>query len=94
MSKAPLLLMMMTSKDVSNNEEKVRLDQIQGSLNELVTMMSMFGTQVTAQKVKDYYNRFRPGITNLEELQRLIKEGKIHKLEHYNSISNFSDEFH
>ena len=79
---------------MTSKEEQIRFDKIQASLDELVTMSSMFGVQVTAQKIEEYYIRFRPGITNLNEVQRLIKEGKIKKLEHYGKkISNFSDEF-
>ena len=73
---------------------KEKIDLIQGSLNELVTMTSLFGMQVTPEKVKSYYDNFRPGITSLEEVQQLIKEKKIYKLEqHASKISNFSDDF-
>lgn len=75
-------------------ETQQKLDLIQGSLNELVTMCSLFGMLVTPQKVKDYYDNFRPGITSLDEVQRLIKEKKIYKLENHGSkISNFSKGF-
>ena len=44
--------------------------------------------QVTPQKVKDYYDNLRPGITSLDEVRKLIKEGKIYKLEHHsNNVS-------
>ena len=75
-------------------ETQQKLDLIQGSLNEMVTMCSLFGMLVTPQKVKDYYDNFRPGITSLDEVQRLIKEKKIYKLENHGSnISNFSKGF-
>ena len=57
-------------------ENQQKLDLIQGSLNELVTMCSLFGMIVTPEKVKDYYDNFRPGITSLDEVQILIKEKK------------------
>lgn len=77
-----------------NIETKEKLNLIQGSLNEHVTMSSLFGMQVTPQTVNNYYENFRPGITSLDEVRKLIKEGKIYKLEHYGSnISNFSDDF-
>ena len=75
-------------------ETKENLSSIQGSLDELVTMCSIFGIKVTPQKVKDYYDNLRPGITSLDEVRKLIKEGKIYKLEHHGSnVSNFSDDF-
>ena len=73
-------------------EEKLKL--IQGSLNEHVTMSQLFGMKVTPQTVNNYYDNFRPGITTLDEVRKLIKEGKIYKLEHHcNNVSNFSDDF-
>lgn len=75
-------------------ETNQKLKSIQGSLDELVTMSSLFGMKVTPQKVKDYYDNFRPGITSLDEVRKLIKEGKIYKLENLNgNDSNFSDDF-
>ena len=77
-----------------NMETKEKLNLIQGSLNEHVTMSSLFGMQVTPQTVNNYYENFCPGITSLDEVRKLIKEGKIYKLEYYGSnISNFSDDF-
>ena len=71
---------------------KEKLDLIQGSLNELVIMSSLSGMQLTSQKVKDYYDNFHPGITSLDEVQKLIKEKKIYILEDYGSnVSNFSN---
>ena len=77
-----------------NMETEERLKLIQGSLNEHVTMSLLFGMKVTPQTVNDYYDNFRPGITTLDEVRKLIKEGKIYKLEHHcNNVSNFSDDF-
>ena len=73
-------------------EEKLRL--IQGSLNEHVTMSQLFGMRVTSQTVDYFYKNILPGITTLDEVKKLIKEGKIYKLEHHcNNDSNFSDDF-
>ena len=77
-----------------NMETEEKLNLIQGSLNEHVTMSSLFGMKVTPQTVNNYYDNFRPGITTLDEVRKLIKEGKIYKLEHHGSnVSNFSDDF-
>lgn len=77
-----------------NMETEEKLKLIQGSLNEHVTMSSLFGMKVTPQTVNNYYENFRPGITSLHEVRKLIKEGKIYKLQHHcSNISNFSDDF-
>ena len=77
-----------------NMKTEERLKLIQGSLNEHVTMSSLFGMKVTPQTVNNYYDNFRPGITTLDEVRKLIKERKIYKLEHHCSYeSNFSDDF-
>ena len=73
-------------------EEKLKL--IQGSLNQHVTMSSLIGTKVKPETVNTYYTNFCPGITSSDEVRKLIKEGKIYKLEHHcNKESNFSDDF-
>ena len=77
-----------------NMETEEKLKLIQGSLNEHVTISALFGMQVTPQTVNNYYDNLRPGITTLDEVRKLIKEGKIYKLEHHCSHdSNFSDDF-
>lgn len=79
---------------IKRMSSKQKLNLIQGSLDELVTMTSLFGMQVTPQKVKEYYDNFRPGITSLDEVRKLIKDGKIYKLEqHGSNVSNFSNDF-
>ena len=77
-----------------NMEPEEKLKFIQGSLNQHVTMSALFGMQVTPQSVDNYYKNVCPGVTTLDEVRKLIKEGKIYKLEHHcNYDSNFSDDF-
>ena len=73
--------------EISNN----RLNIIQGSLDELVTISSAFGQIITPEKLKDFYENHRPDITTYDELIQLMNSGQIYKLEHYSSKhSNFS----
>ena len=57
-------------------------------------MSQLFGMRVTSRTVDYFYKNVFPGITTLDEVKKLIKEGKIYKLEHHcNNVSNFSDDF-